>query len=92
MKIEKNYDVLVPEYNGYLEPLVAIYSRNLLAIIEVLLNRDILKIKSFFSDVNLKVIREEEISEVADPAHIFYNINYKRDLKKFCKQNEGGKL
>lgn len=45
---KKDYDVLVPEYNSYLEPLAAVYSKKCLPFINASLKRNQLKMKSFF--------------------------------------------
>jgi len=81
-KQKKGYDVLVPEYRAYLEPLSGIYTTDLIPYIKRALSNNQLKIKSFFPEVNLKVIKEEEIREIADPEILFFNINYKDDFHK----------
>jgi len=76
------YDLVIPEFAGYLEPLAGIYHKNNLALIEDRLANNHLQIKSFFSSAKLKIIREEEISEIGKPAKLFFNINYQKDKKK----------
>ncbi len=82
---QKRYDVLVPEYNGYIEPLGGVYNRSILPEVERSIEKDDLKIKSFFPEVRVEIIKEEIIREIGDPARLFYNINYKSDLRKSRK-------
>jgi len=82
---EKNYDVLVPCYNDYIEPLAGIYSCSCLKEMQKSLTEGDLKIKSFYGQVKVEIIKEELIWEVNDPAYLFYNINYKADMKRLRK-------
>ncbi len=85
LSLDKNYEVLVPRYNGYIEPLAGVYSSSCIkAIRNSLLNNE-LKIKSFYRQVKLKILTETSIRKIGDPTHLFYNINYKADIKKISK-------
>ncbi len=77
---KKEYDVLVPEYNGYIEPLAGVYANSCLPAIKQSLSSDNLKIKNFYERVNVKIIKEETINKITDPAKLFFNINYKSDI------------
>ncbi|MCF8009781.1 MAG: molybdenum cofactor guanylyltransferase [Clostridiales bacterium] len=76
------YDVVVPRINGYLEPLVACYNKTCLKIIENCLKEKNLKITSFFDQVNVRYVEENEIAEIADPERVFFNINTPRELER----------
>ncbi|RPD36351.1 hypothetical protein HWHPT5561_01955 [Petrotoga sp. HWH.PT.55.6.1] len=79
---KKDYDVLVPEYNSYLEPLAAVYSKKCLPFINASLKNDQLKLKSFFPKVKVRIIKETIIREIGEPEKLFFNINYKEDIEK----------
>ncbi|MGM0603645.1 MAG: molybdenum cofactor guanylyltransferase [Bacillota bacterium] len=73
------YEILVSEYNGYLEPLAAIYSKKLLDKIKASLASSELKIKSIYNKSLLKIIKEEELESFFDLKKLFFNINYPQD-------------
>ncbi|RMA75564.1 molybdenum cofactor guanylyltransferase [Petrotoga olearia] len=79
---KKDYDVLVPEYNSYLEPLAAVYSKKCLPFISASLEKNQLKLKSFFPKVQVRIIKENVIKEIGVPERLFFNINYKEDIEK----------
>jgi molybdenum cofactor guanylyltransferase len=79
---DRDYDVLVPEYRGYIEPLAGIYSRNCLPVIRRKLEDNNLKIKGFYPEVKVKKLESNSISKVADLEKLFFNINNKEDLKR----------
>lgn len=90
---ERDYDVLVSKYNGYIEPLGGVYSKNTLPVIEKYILQGELKIKGFFPEVKVEVITEDILREIGEPDRMFYNINYKNDLEealKYINNNIGG--
>ena len=88
-------DVIIPRYNKiYIEPLLAIYSKNCLAAIENNLKKDILPIRLIFPYLKIKYIEDNEIVKF-DPEYLsFFNINFMDDLavaEKLIKNIEGNK-
>ena len=86
-RYNKDYDVLVGKYKGYFEPFAGVYKKTVLDAVERSLARSERKITDFYDDVNLKIISEKKIASIADPEKMYFNINYKSDLKqinKFC--------
>lgn len=82
INLPRDYDVLIPKWQGRLEPLHAIYSKNCLALIEGLLNRGDLKILHFFDLVRVHYVIAEELDRY-DPDHLsFLNINTLDELKR----------
>jgi molybdopterin-guanine dinucleotide biosynthesis protein A len=75
------YDVIVPFINNFYEALHAIYSINCIDVIERTISSGLRQIISFFGDVNLRRVTEEEISYYTDVDLTFENINYKRDVQ-----------
>lgn len=74
------FDVVAPRIGDKIEPLCAIYSKNCLAPIHKLLERNELRISELFSVVRVRYVEEDEIDRF-DPEHLsFYNINTQADL------------
>lgn len=57
-QISGDYDVLVPEYEGRLQPLCAIYSKKIKNKVEEQLKKDDFKLQYFIRQLNYQVIRE----------------------------------
>lgn len=74
------FDVTVPYYGGYYQPLHAIYSKKCLAPVEARIEKNQRRIISFYDDVTVRRIREEEIRSLVDPYRAFRNINFRRDI------------
>jgi len=73
-----NFDVIVPEFNGFIEPLYAFYSKSCIGPIQQHLQLNDLKIRSFYSRVKVKEVPCNKFSTI-DRA--FFNINTRADLK-----------
>ncbi|HKL42729.1 MAG TPA: molybdenum cofactor guanylyltransferase [Clostridia bacterium] len=86
---EQNFDVLLPKYNGYIEPLAGIYSKNCLPIIEKNLGDNKLSIRDFLKEVKMQLIDESLINRNFPNKNIFYNINYQKDLEALQLVNGG---
>lgn len=76
-------DIIIPRYGkDYIEPLLAIYSKSCLEIMEKNLKRDILPVRLIFPYLKVKYIEDEKIIKF-DPKHLsFFNINFKKNLIK----------
>lgn len=80
-----DYDVVVPEYKGRLQPLCAIYSKKCIEPIENELSRNNLKIRDFLQYVKVRVINEKEISRFISSQSLFANINTPQDIQ-YCQK------
>jgi len=80
-----NYDVIVPEFNGFIEPLFAFYSKKCIPIILDHLNQKEFKIRSFYSRVKVKEVPCHHFNAIEKA---FFNINTREDLlqarKLYC--------
>jgi len=77
-----SYDVVIPRFQGNLEPLHAIYSRACLPHIKALLDQDNLRVVDLFTRVQVRYLEEEEWATL-DPERLsFFNINTPQDLEK----------
>ena len=80
--IAPNFDVVVPRMDDKLEPLHAVYSRDCLAPIKELMNKDRLVISQLFKLVKTRYVDKDEIVKF-DPRYLsFFNINTLDDLRK----------
>ena len=84
-EISVGYDLTVPRWKGGVEPLIAVYSKNLIPVMnEWVKNEKKLAPHLFIQNTNLKVrfIEEVEVSNYGSPEVIFFNINTENDLRK----------
>jgi molybdopterin-guanine dinucleotide biosynthesis protein A len=78
----QEYDVVIPEIGGEVEPLLALYSKNCIPVIFEHLRRDSLKIREILKNLKAKRIGETEIKQF-DPRHLsFFNLNTLKDQKR----------
>lgn len=79
VSVSEGYDVTIPRPNGRFEPLHAVYSGACTAHMRDSLERGGRRIISFFENVSIRTVTDEEISRFGDPDRIFRNINYQED-------------
>jgi molybdopterin-guanine dinucleotide biosynthesis protein A len=75
-------DVVVPRTGLHYETLHACYGRACLAPMERQLRAGQLKITSFWDEVRVLAIAEEEIARIADPSVVFSNVNTPDELRR----------
>ncbi len=75
-----DHDAAVPIINKYYEPLIAAYSKNCIEAIEYHINKGDRQILSFYKDVKLREVTEDELKTVDKDLHSFININRPEDL------------
>ncbi len=73
-------DVLIPQFDGELHPLHAIYSQACREPITQQLDMDELKIINFFSRVKVNYVTAEEIRRLNPGGYCLFNINTRQDL------------
>jgi molybdopterin-guanine dinucleotide biosynthesis protein A len=70
-----DYDVVMPDIDGNMEPLHAIYSKACLAPIEQRLIDDRLKVIGFLPDVRVRTVTADEIGHFDPEFLVFQNLN-----------------
>jgi molybdopterin-guanine dinucleotide biosynthesis protein A len=77
------YDVVVPRYRGYPEPLFALYGKSCINIIERRLAEGRNKITGFYDRVKVRYLEENEMA-IVEPRldRVFFNVNTPGDLEK----------
>ncbi len=83
-----SHDVVVPEAEGGLEALAAVYSRNCLPLIRKNLADRKYMIKKFYVKNRTKVIPKEEIQKIDPAMRSFFNVNTPEDLEKAYEMAE----
>lgn len=78
----EGYDVAVPSYGSYLQPLFAAYSRGCLPVIEEFLRASSYKTDKFYSRVKVNYVNIEGIYPDMDIETMFFNVNTLKDLNK----------
>ncbi|OFW61406.1 MAG: hypothetical protein A2W01_10885 [Candidatus Solincola sediminis] len=76
------HDAVVPRRGEYIEPLFAIYSREIRENIKARLERNDLKIYELLTEIDVLYLDEEEIASFDPEFRSFLNINTPEDLKK----------
>ncbi len=75
------YDVVIPQRDGRLEPLHAIYSKRCIPFIERLLDVNDLKILNFFNEVDVLTLDVSDFAAFDPDLHFLMNINSPADLE-----------
>ena len=84
-QISSTFDVVIPRTRKGVEPACAIYSKNCLAPIQGLLERNELRISELFTMVKVRYVEEDEIDRF-DPEHLsFFNVNTQTNLDEARK-------
>lgn len=82
------WEAVVPHWNGFWEPLAAAYARACLPAIEDALTRGEQRVTSFYSQVRIRPVEEEEIRKFAPPAVAFFNVNTRSELNLLRTETE----
>jgi molybdopterin-guanine dinucleotide biosynthesis protein A len=77
-----DHDATVPIINNYYEPLIAAYSKNCIKAIEYHIDKGDRQILSFYKDVKLREVTEDELKTVDKDLLSFININRPEDLTR----------
>ena len=81
-EIAVGQDAVVPKFNGFLEPLHAIYRRRILPIMEAQIRLQDRRIRGLFDHIQVRYVTEEEIVRF-DPLKLsFKNLNTPEEYKE----------
>ncbi len=75
------YDAVVPIYNSEAQPLLAVYNKSIIPVVEKLIRENKKSIKNMLKYINVKFINEEKVRSVDEDGQSFININTIEDLK-----------
>jgi molybdopterin-guanine dinucleotide biosynthesis protein A len=78
----ESHDVAIPEIDGEVEPLFAVYSKNCMPVMFEHLQKQNLKMRELLSKLKVKKVKAEDIDQI-DPQHLcFFNVNTHEDLQR----------
>jgi molybdopterin-guanine dinucleotide biosynthesis protein A len=80
--LAEDYDVVVPKVGEYIEPLHAIYRKQLLPVIEKRIQCDARQIRGVFSEVRVRYVTESEIDRFDPGRRSFKNLNTPEEYKE----------
>ena len=81
LSLREGFDAVVPVVDGRPEPTHAVYSRACIEPIRKRVIAEDLKISSFFGDVRVRLIPEDEVRRLDPDLLSFFNINTQQDLE-----------
>jgi molybdopterin-guanine dinucleotide biosynthesis protein A len=81
-EISAGQDAVVPAFNGFLEPLHAIYRRGLLSTLETQLRKHDRRIRGLFDHIQVRYVTEEEIVRFDPLKRSFRNLNTPEEYKE----------
>lgn len=81
----RGYDAAVPCIGCYFEPLLAVYSKSCLEIIEANLKEKNYKVSELYKSLKVNFIKRDQLDKVCRAEDAFYNIN---TYDEFCKTKE----
>ena len=81
IQLSVDFDLVIPRLGDKVEQLHAVYSKNCLAPIELLIKQGNLRVAELLSLVRVRYVEAEEINRF-DPEHFsFFNVNTEADLE-----------
>ncbi len=82
MDVAAGYDVTLPRIGSFVEPLHAVYRRELLPLIEKYLLADRRRIQDLFPELRIRYITEQEIDRFDPMRRSFVNLNTPEEYKE----------
>lgn len=90
IEISEGYDVVMPRWRNKLEPLVAVYSRNVLPVVDRLIEDKLKSAPHRLAEkgngLRVRIMDESELLKFGDPEFLFRNINTLNDLRSTGSQ------
>ena len=85
--LTKEYDVVIPKSENGLEPLHAFYSKNCIEPIKRELDENNLRIRSFFPQVNVKIVELDSLASSDHFKNSIKNLNTMDDYEDVTENN-----
>ncbi|NPV65843.1 MAG: molybdenum cofactor guanylyltransferase [Anaerolineae bacterium] len=82
ISLRAGYDAIVPRLDGFPEALHAVYSKGCLGAIREKLEQDQLKAISFYGQVRLRFVEEDEVRRFDPALRSFVNVNTPEELAR----------
>jgi molybdopterin-guanine dinucleotide biosynthesis protein A len=81
-EIAAGNDAVVPQFDGFLEPLHAVYRRGILPLMETQLRKQDRRIRGLFDHIQVRYLIEEEIVRFDPLKRSFRNLNTPKEYKE----------
>ncbi len=81
-KVSSEYEAIIPQHNGCIEVLHAFYSKKTIPIVKKLIEQKKYQVREVLKRINVRYIKDDEISKFGNPELFFFNINTQADLKR----------
>ena len=78
----EGFDAVVPVVGGWPEPLCAVYRVTCLDAVQRRLEAGDRKMTSFWPDVRVRAVKEDELAAFGDPEQMFENLNTPEDYRR----------
>ena len=85
-----DYDVVVPEWHGMIEPLCAVYSKKCIPYIKKVMDKN-RRVNSFYKFSKVKFISEHELKKIDLEGISFFNVNTSSDYEEALRKETGEK-
>jgi molybdopterin-guanine dinucleotide biosynthesis protein A/molybdopterin converting factor small subunit len=86
LSLKEDYDVVVPRWEDRFQPLMAVYSKGVLPVLETQLANGQLRPVSLFTKVRTREVSEEEVRRVDPEGASFFNMNTPADYEEVQKR------
>jgi molybdopterin-guanine dinucleotide biosynthesis protein A len=90
LALGSGYDAVVPRWAGRLQPLVAVYQRQVMPVLEAQLAVGQLKLVGLLEHLNVRYVDEEEIRQFDPAGASFFNINTPADYQEALRRFRAG--
>jgi molybdopterin-guanine dinucleotide biosynthesis protein A len=81
----KAKDATVPVFNKRPEPLLAVYTKNIIKLMEDMISKRQLALTDMLKEIDVQYIREEEVRRIDPEGRSFININTLEDFERASK-------
>jgi len=81
-EISAGKDAVVPQFDGFLEPLHAIYRKGIIPVMEAQLRQQDRRIRGLFDHIQIRYVTDEEIVRFDPLKRSFRNLNTPKEYKE----------
>ncbi|MHB1024667.1 MAG: molybdenum cofactor guanylyltransferase [Desulfobacteria bacterium] len=91
LSLGKGFDAVVPLNGNYPEPLFALYHKNCLGPMKLLLDVRNYRIYDFYPQVRIRYVTTEELASVDGTGRAFHNVNTIKEYEEILGRKEHGR-
>lgn len=83
---EKAGDATMPVFSGKPEPLLAVYTKNTIGVMEKAIMEGKTSLRDMLDEINVRYIKDSETRAIDPEGRSFVNVNTEDDLKQLTKE------